>query len=279
VTRPRWLAVCLVAVLTACQGPVDETGTAAGASDSPGAAASAGARARSTAYSLLQMNLCLSGLAGCIDYPRVVDEAVSVIAERRPDAVTLSEVCRRDVARIAARTGYRWRFVAVPYAGRPLPCSSPGGRGMFGNAVLAGAAIGATSDHRFRAQAGLEQRRWLCVVTARDVTVCTTHLEAPVSVATVVAGWRQCAELADLLAARARRGPTVAAGDMNRFGSCAPTGMWTVTDEDAAQKPGLQHVYGSAGRLRAPAVEIVPAASTDHDFVLVTTRLVRPARP
>src|SRR4051812_22358106 len=59
-------------------------------------------------YTLMQMNLCLSGLAGCfvkVAYPAVVDEAVARIRAAHPDAVTFNEACRGDVARIAAETG------------------------------------------------------------------------------------------------------------------------------------------------------------------------------
>jgi hypothetical protein len=48
-------------------------------------------------YAVMQMNLCLSGLAGCygkVAYPAVVDEAVVRIREAHPDAVTLNEACR-----------------------------------------------------------------------------------------------------------------------------------------------------------------------------------------
>src|SRR5688572_29745632 len=51
-------------------------------------------------YTVLQMNLCLSGLAGCYGkaaYPAVVEEAADRIGEVRPDAATLNEVCRDDV--------------------------------------------------------------------------------------------------------------------------------------------------------------------------------------
>src|SRR4051812_4666208 len=65
---------------------------------SPASAARPAARraARSAAppaYALLQMNLCLSGLAGCYartDYPAVVSEAVTRIRAARPDAVTVN---------------------------------------------------------------------------------------------------------------------------------------------------------------------------------------------
>ena len=87
----------------------------------------------------MQMNLCLSGLAGCyrkVAYPAVVEEAVARIREAPPDAVTFNEACRGDVARIARRTGYHLRFSSVIYRGERLRCIRPGGRGLFGDAVL-----------------------------------------------------------------------------------------------------------------------------------------------
>jgi endonuclease/exonuclease/phosphatase family metal-dependent hydrolase len=259
------LAACLVCVLSATSCTTTET---------PAASADGPAAGGRTSYSLLQMNLCLSGLADCLRYPEVVREAIAVIRDRAPNAVALNEVCRGDVARIAERTGYHRRFATVLYRGEPLPCRSPRGRGVFGNALLTRAAISSTAQRPFTAQAAdPEQRRWICVVTTRRVTVCTTHLGARSEVR--AATHRQCAELADVLAARASRGPTVAAGDVNRRCSCAPAGMWTRTDSRAAQTPGIQHAYGSAEHLRAPVARIVPAAFTDHDFLQVTARLVR----
>jgi endonuclease/exonuclease/phosphatase family metal-dependent hydrolase len=270
VTSLRLLAVCLVAMLATTHVAMTET-SAASATDTA-------STARRTPYSVLQMNLCLSGLAGCQHYPRVMREAIRVIRARRPNAVTFNEVCKRDVARIAQRTGYRARFATVLYAGRPLPCRSPRGRGVFGNAVLVKAEITGSVDRRFRAQADQEKRRWLCVATGgRRVTVCTTHLSPRGSARARAANRRQCAEFADVLAARARRGPTIAAGDINRHGNCAPAGMWTRTDDRAAQKPGIQHVYGNRRYLRRPVARIVRARFTDHDFLHVRARLVLPA--
>jgi hypothetical protein len=112
----------------------------------------------------MQMNLCLSGLASCyrkVDYPAGLQEAVSRIRETHPDAVTFNEACRRDVALIARHTGYHLRFSKVIYYGEPLPCVRPGGRGLFGDAVLTRAAIATTDSHAFEAQAGPERRQWL----------------------------------------------------------------------------------------------------------------------
>ena len=88
--------------------------------------------AGSSTYTLMQMNLCLSGLAGCYGkaaYPAVVEEAVARIREAHPDAVTINEACRGDIGRIARRTGYHLRFSRVIYiAANAYAASGPGER-------------------------------------------------------------------------------------------------------------------------------------------------------
>jgi hypothetical protein len=236
----------------------------------PAAVPSAG----SSTYTLMQMNLCLSGLAGCYGkaaYPAVVEEAVARIREAVPDAVTVNEACRTDIARIARRTGYHHRFSRVIYRGERLRCVRPGGRGLFGDAVLTEAAIESTDSQDFEAQAGIERRRWLCVTTRVDVDVCTAHLNTRTTIE-VAGNDAQCAELAALLARRAAAGTVTFGGDVNRRHSCAPAGLWTRTDRSAEQAPGIQHVYGS-GALRSPSAEVVPATHTDHDVLLVRAHL------
>jgi endonuclease/exonuclease/phosphatase family metal-dependent hydrolase len=247
-----------------------------------GSSGASGAQAREPSasgptYTLMQMNLCLSGLAGCysrVEYPAGVDEAVARIRAARPDAVTFNETCRADVAQIARRTGYRLRFSRVIYAGKLLHCVRPGGRGLFGDAVLTKAAIARAESHDFASQAGPERRRWLCVTTRAGVDVCTAHLNtrSPVEVAGNDA---QCDELTALLARRAAARTVVFGGDVNRHRSCAPDGAWTRTDSAAHQAAGLQHVYGSRA-LRSPSASVVPAEHTDHDVLLVRARLTAP---
>ena len=225
-------------------------------------------------YTLMQMNLCLSGLAGCygkVEYPAGVEEAVARIREAHPDAVTFNEACSGDVALIARRTGYHLRFSRVIYYGKPLPCIKPGGRGLFGDAVLTKAAIESTDSQPFEAQAGPERREWLCVSTRVGVDVCTAHLASP-ETDEVAANDPQCAELRALLARRAAARTVIFGGDVNRRPSCAPHGFWTRTDSSAHQDPGSQHVYGT-GALRSPSARVVPATHTDHDVLLVRAYL------
>jgi endonuclease/exonuclease/phosphatase family metal-dependent hydrolase len=245
-----------------------------GCSSSPGAAAAAGSGSTST-YTLMQMNLCLSGIAGCyakVEYPAGVQEAVARVREEHPDAVTFNEACSGDVATIARRTGYHMRFSRVSYYGRPLLCVRPGGRGLFGDAVLTKAPIESAENHAFDGQAGPEQRRWLCASTRVGVEVCTAHL-ASHEPDEAAANDPQCLELGALLARRADANTVIFGGDVNRLPSCSPKGFWTRTDRLARQDPGSQQVYGTVA-LGSPAVRVVPARHTDHDVLIVRARLV-----
>jgi endonuclease/exonuclease/phosphatase (EEP) superfamily protein YafD len=182
---------------------------------------------------------------------------------------------RGDVAGIARRTGYYVRFSTVTSSGEPLRCARPGGRGLFGDAVLTRAAIERADSHAFAAQEGTEARRWLCVVTRAGVDVCTAHL-ATRSTAESAGNDAQCAELAALLERRSATRTVIFGGDVNRRRPCAPGRAWTRTDGSAGQVPGLQCV-SAGGALRSPAVDVVPAAHSDHDMLLVRARLRQPA--
>jgi endonuclease/exonuclease/phosphatase family metal-dependent hydrolase len=245
-----------------------------------GAVAAAPARAASgslgSTYTLMQMNLCLSGLAGCyrkVEYPAAVEEAIARIRDARPDAVTFNEACGGDVALVARATGYHLRFSREIYYGKPLACSKPGGRGLFGDAVLTQASIESADSQSFQAQAGPEWRQWLCVSTQIGVDVCTAHLASHEAVE-VAANAPQCAELGALLARRAAARTVIFGGDLNRRSSCASPGFWTRTDRSARQDPGLQQVYGTPA-LRSPSARVVPAKHTDHDVLLVSAFLRR----
>jgi endonuclease/exonuclease/phosphatase family metal-dependent hydrolase len=219
----------------------------------------------------MQMNLCLSGIAGCyakVRYPAVVQEAIARIRQTHPDAVTVNEACQGDVARIAGQTGYHLRFSTVIYDGKLLPCIRPVGRGLFGDAVLTKAPIQSSENQAFPSQAGPEQRRWLCVSTRAGVEVCTAHLASP-EPDEVAANPPQCAELGALLERRAATSTVIFGGDVNRLPSCAPPGFWTRTDRSSRQDPGSQQVYGTGG-LRSPSARVLPAVHTDHDILLVS---------
>jgi Endonuclease/Exonuclease/phosphatase family len=227
-----------------------------------------------TTYTLMQMNLCLSGLGGCygrVDYPAGVEEAVTRIRKTHPDGVTLNEACSGDIASIAGQTGYHLRFSRVICYGRPLPCIHPSGRGLFGDAVFTKAVIESSESRSFEAQAGPERRVWLCVSTQVGVDVCTAQLSSH-ETDEVAANAPQCAELGALLARRGATRAVIFGGDVNRRPSCAPDGFWTRTDTSARQDPGSRQAYGTAA-FRSPRTQVLPATHTDHDVLLVHARL------
>jgi len=245
----------------------------------PGSAPAASARQAGAPYSVLQMNLCLSGGAGCYPrtaYPAVVDEAAAQVLDHGAEAVTLNEACSADAAELARRTGYHLRFAAVLVRGARIPCVSPRHRGAFGIAVLTKGPIRSSRDQAFAVHAGLEERRWICATTGRAITVCTAHLGTRGSVEARRANDGECAELQGVLTRYDRAGTTVFGGDVNRRAPCAPAAMWVTGDTAAGQVPGIQHVYGST-TLHDPVARVAAATYTDHDFLL-TAGSLGPAR-
>jgi len=245
---------------------------------SPLSAVSSSPAASGPSFSLLQMNLCLSGQAGCYSrtaYRSVVEEAVAVIQERAPDAVTINEACRRDAAELARRTGYELSFADVDYGGVPLPCIAPGGRGLFGIAVLTKDDARTSQEGAFTIRTDPEERRWLCATTDVATTVCTAHLSTRHSPGERADNDVQCRELRQLLARRADLGTTFFGGDLNRQDSCAPETMWIARDTSASQSAGVQHVYASRS-VEEPSTSTIEATHTDHDFLIVAA--TTPAR-
>lgn len=252
--KPATLAVA-VGFLLAVLLPAPTAGVA-GSAPSPG-------------YTVLQMNLCLSGAAGCFArtaYPAVIDEATAQVVAQDAEAVTLNEACSGDVETLARRTGYRMRFSAVLSGGARVPCVRPGGRGVYGIAVLTKAAVRSAHDGAFEVHAGAEERRWLCVTTGRRTTVCSAHLDTRGSAVARVFNDAECSQLKAVLARYDEAGVTVFGGDVNRRDPCAPGTMWTRDDAAATQLPGIQHVYGSRS-LGPPAARVAAATYTDHDFL------------
>lgn len=268
-------AICVLA-LTNC-GRASGAGAArVAAGATSGERAAAVRLAGGSTYTLMQMNLCLSGLASCyrkVAYPAVLKEATARIRQTRPDAITLNEACRNDVALIARRTGYHARFSSVIYGGKPFRCIRPGSRGFFGDAVLTKAAVQSSDSRAFEVQTDIESRQWLCVTTRGGIAVCTAHLSERIPEG-LAGNDGQCVALRSLLAHRAIASPVMFGGDLNRQSSCAPDGFWTRSDRSARQDPGLQQVYGNRA-FRSPAVEVIPARHSDHDILLVRAQLIR----
>ncbi len=265
-----WVTFLLAAIFAVASPVANAAPTATTAPATPAA--------RPPSYQLLQMNLCLSGIAGCYagtQYPAVVDEAIGKIRTNSPDVATLVETCSGDAQRIADETGYHLAFGAVIYKGAELPCVKPTGRGVYGITVLTRRPIDSVDDAPYQAQNGNEQRRRVCATSVDGQTACVTHLavrDADPAGPNSAANDGQCAEFGALLARYASTGrPVIAAGDMNRQTSCAPVGFWTRQDSAASQSPGIQHAYGAYRWFHRPVATTPPMTYSDHDALLVTS--------
>jgi len=215
------------------------------------------------------MNLCLSGIARCVPGTQPAETVAEAIAQVRrvvPDLVVLNEACSKDVARIAAAGRLHVTFSEVAYLGATLPCRHPAGRGVFGNAVLTAQRPLAVHEQAFGLQDRIEERRVVCVDTAL-LRVCGTHLNIRAS-GQAGTNAAQCLELGRILTSLSPDRPTVVSGDMNRTESCAPTGWWTLTDQEGGQDPGVQQAYGDQ-RLASPSAAVEPLSHTDHDALVV----------
>ena len=225
-------------------------------------------------YTLMQMNLCLSGLAGCYGkaaYPAVVEEAVARIREARPDAVTVNEACRRDVAEIARRGGYHLRFSRVVYLGKPLKCVQPGGRGLFGDAVLTRAAVASAEQPGVR---GTSRHRAAPMAVRHHPSRRRRVHRPPEHTLEHRSGRERRA------VRRARGAPGTSRGRPHRRlrGRRQPPPLLRARRSLDPHGPVRRAGSGNPARLRngalrAPSAEVFPAAHTDHDVLLVRADL------
>jgi endonuclease/exonuclease/phosphatase family metal-dependent hydrolase len=225
---------------------------------------------------ILQLNLCNSGIAGCYT-GRAVPRAAEVIASAGPDIVTLNEVCRPDVAVLAAALGGGQNVVAQfrpaidRRTGGPFHCvnGEDYGIGLLARVpavpVRIFGGVYPTQDTR-----DPEERVWLCVHPSGGVYSCTTHLAS--TSATVALA--QCRYLiGSVLPGVESAGgadPTVLGGDFNlgKLGGCLPAG------EAQAGDGGVQHVIAAPDVTVAGAGNIDLGGTTDHPGLLVTLVIV-----
>jgi hypothetical protein len=220
-------------------------------------------------FDVLQLNLCHSGLADCfVGGDTSVDSAIAAIKSKRPDVVTLNEVCASDITKLVHETGYGWTFAPVGNKGSSGPYQCSDGRGDYGVAILSHPDRGAVGDNVVRKQyaaqdGGNEQRVLLCAPYS-DFAACTTHLSADNG--DVAA--KQCAELTGV--AGGFGGSTVIGGDFNlTYGGspnvqgCVPSGWFRKGDGS------VQHVFATDARFDFERTENLPIDGTDHPGFLV----------
>jgi hypothetical protein len=212
---------------------------------------------------VLQLNICHSGKAGCYTGDAVMTMATAVIRAKKPQVLSVDEACSGDVETFQQAMGpTQALFVpALQNNGAPTLCNN--GQ-PFGDIIMVAAGSAGTTG-RFAAQDGGDELRvWACLRAGKS-SVCTTHLSSD-SGTTALA---QCKELLTRAAGYAR--PTIIAGDMNlRYqGSpdvqdCNPDGFYRKGDGD------VQHVFASTDFAFVSGTKIDMAGTTDHPGLLVT---------
>lgn len=222
----------------------------------------AGAHAAGS-FDVLQLNLCNSGVADCYQGGEAVDSGIAAIQQRRPDVVTLNEVCASDITRMAREIGYLPSFTPVGNGSGPYPCTD--GRGDYGIAILSHpdhGAVGDVVEKQYEAQDGSAERRVMLCAPHSHFSVCTTHLSARDGEVAA----EQCRELTTV--ATRLEGPTVIGGDFNlRYGGepdvqeCVPDGWFRKGDGS------VQHVFVAG--LDFERTEKLPVDGTDHPGLLV----------
>lgn len=228
----------------------------------------------------LQMNLCNSGQAGCYADDRSPGEAAQLISRYRPVAVTLNEICQRDVldphgaislamANVASEDGDTEAFAMFTPAldrgtGKPYHCVNGDlyGIGMVGRGLAVSNPTRFLYSHQKPTTP--ELRAAVCA-TVDGYDLCTTHLES--DGAAVAAA--QCHELMSDHVSSFRRAtgnrPTVVGGDLNLGPAalaCVPKG-W-----DSQGDRGVQHVLWTDD-FHLVAARTIHLRYTDHPALLV----------
>lgn len=250
--RSRVLSRLLPAIVLACVGSVLSAPSAAAAQD----------------YRVLQLNLCHSGAnTSCFNGDNTIQEALSVISAQQPQAVSLNEVCRGDIARLAPAMGNGFSTFAP--ARRPDGTSVRCNNGdEYGNGLLFRSTGGTSFSGVYASQdSGSERRVYVCAEFA-DVIGCSTHL----SNNSESVAMAQCKAAIAMLHDRAASGkPTFLAGDFNL--KYAPIFGQNVQDCNASPffrkgDGSVQHVF--AANMTFTQTSVGDMTYTDHPSLLVS---------
>ncbi|GAA1277591.1 hypothetical protein GCM10009677_34540 [Sphaerisporangium rubeum] len=218
-------------------------------------------------YRVLQLNLCHGGLnTACFRGAATIREALQVITAKRPDVVSLNEICREDVPELAAAMGGGFGTFAPARRpdGTPSRCTNGD---EYGNGLIFRSSVaGEVSSAVYAAQDGGPERRVYVCVEYPDLIGCATHLSTKGGVAKA-----QCAAAIGLLRGRAAAGKqTVLAGDFNlRYASTVGPDVQDCNAPPFYRKGdgSVQHVFAAnVGYVRT---ETTWLKYTDHPALLV----------
>jgi hypothetical protein len=226
-----------------------------------------------TALSVLQLNICHSGIADCYTGDAVLTKAVEVIADLRPTVLSVNEACEGDVSPLRAAFGpAATMFVAAEHDdGSPVTCTNGE---SFGNVVMVAAALAGgpgDSGHYTEQDTENEHRGWACL-PAGKLTACTTHLSShgpDIALA-------ECKELMSRVAPLRRAAPIVVAGDLNLRHAGSPNVQACNLPYFYRKGDGaVQHVFASTD-LSFVAVAAIPmSGTTDHPALLLSLTSAR----
>ena len=240
-------------------------------------------------FHTLQLNLCNSGLASCYtryNNGRAVGEAYGVILSRRPDLVTLNEVCKADVmTSLYPAMSASFPDSQIFWAFQPAGNRAAGGQpylcrngDQYGIGILG--RVRTTDWAGVNLFSGLypqqdtsvnEMRAWVCAAAIDNYVACTTHLTN--SSGTIA--MQQCKQLMDVQVPAVRDAvdtslPVVVSGDLNlRYGgwpnvqNCVPPGYYRKGDGN------VQH-FTTTANMRFSFSQKVAMQYTDKDGWLVS---------
>jgi hypothetical protein len=231
---------------------------------------SAGTTSAGTTITVLQLNICHGGMAGCYRGDAVLAKATEVIGSSKPQVLSVNEACAGDIDRLRPAMGpARALFVAARNLdGTPTLC---GDGDQYGNIIMVADGFAGTTEEtgtytaQYRALDGhLELRSWACLPAA-ELSACTTHLSsdnAPTALA-------QCQDLMSRAAGYPR--PAVILGDFNlkdqgspSMRECDPPGFSRRGDGS------VQHIYASDDLSFTQTTAIDMTGTTDHPGWLAT---------
>ncbi len=139
---------------------------------------------------MLQLNLCNSGIASCYT-GRSVREAAEVIRAKRPDIVTLNEICRNDLPPLVQAISdiKRGGVIASAFKAAVDHRTDSAFRCRNGQPYGIGLVARLPSTDPYRSYGDVypiqdpgdpEQRVWLCVHAMAGFYACTTHLASTI---------------------------------------------------------------------------------------------------
>jgi hypothetical protein len=228
----------------------------------------------------LQLNLCDSGIASCYT-GRSVRAAAAVIRARRPDIVTLNEICRDDLPALKRAMSDTERGGVVESAFKAAVDHRTDSAFLCRNGQPYGiglvARLRSTAGHRLyggvypmQDPGDPEQRVWLCLHAITDLYACTTHL-AKTSATLALA---QCSYLLHtaLPAVRTQGGqdPMMLGADLNLMTGGSPGARRCLTPGYRYSDDGArQYVVATPDVTVRSSESINMHGTTDHPGLLV----------